>query len=155
MRRAGWVWAGCTDGRYQWLHRPAWKLLFRLNNPMRRSLPEGFGQKGSERGSPPQHIRRIAKVVPVTLSRGRWPKVDQDSGIEDAALLILEWLGEQGVGALLRVDAERMLAGEPAWTFVASSGPLERVVRADGATVQQCLSFAIARLREAGVDVPF
>jgi hypothetical protein len=53
------------------------------------------------------------------------------------------------------VDAERMLAGEPAWTFVASGGPLEQVVRADAATVQQCFSFAVVRLREAGVEVPF
>jgi hypothetical protein len=78
----------------------------------------------------------------VTVSRGRWPKVDQDSGIEDAALLILERLGEQGVNAMIKVDAERMLAGESAWTFVASGGPLEQALHADAATVQQCLSWA-------------
>jgi hypothetical protein len=94
-------------------------------------------------------------VAPVTVSRRRWPKVDQDSCIEDVALLILEWLGEQRVDAMVRVDAERMLAGEPAWTFVASGGPLAQAVRADGATVEQCFSLAIAWLREAGVEVPF
>ncbi|MFD9061149.1 hypothetical protein ACFVZ3_06465 [Kitasatospora purpeofusca] len=30
----------------------------------------------------------------MTANRGRWPKTDQDSGIEDVTLLILEWLGE-------------------------------------------------------------
>ena len=90
----------------------------------------------------------------MTANRGRLPKVQQGSDVEDTALLIMEWLGEQGMNVLLRVDAERMLAGQPAWTFVASGGPLQQVVRSDGSTVQQCLCFAIAWLREAGVEVP-
>ncbi|MEV0742151.1 hypothetical protein AB0I51_40875 [Streptomyces sp. NPDC050549] len=63
---------------------------------------------------------------------GRRPKVDLDSGVEDATMLILEWLGEQGVGAMIRVDAERMRDGLPAWTFAASGGPLDGGMRADG-----------------------
>lgn len=54
----------------------------------------------------------------------RRPKVDLDSGVEDVTLLVLEWLGEQGVGAMIQVDAERMRDGQPAWTFAASGGPL-------------------------------
>ena len=91
----------------------------------------------------------------MTGRKGRWPKADQGSGIEDAALLIMDWLAKQGVNPMLRVDAERRAEGRPAWTFVASGGPLEETVRADGANVEQCLSLAIARLRELGVDVPF
>ncbi|MEV0505762.1 hypothetical protein AB0I84_50610 [Streptomyces spectabilis] len=38
----------------------------------------------------------------MTDTRGRWPKVDPDSGgVEDATPLILEWLGEQGADAML------------------------------------------------------
>ncbi|MFG1621713.1 hypothetical protein [Kribbella sp. NPDC049227] len=85
---------------------------------------------------------------------GRWPKTDHSGGIEDAALLILEWLGEQGVNAMLRVDAERLAEGRPSWTFVASGGPLEVGMRADGASAELCLSLAVTRLRELGVDVP-
>ncbi|MFF1378772.1 hypothetical protein [Streptomyces sp. NPDC058308] len=66
---------------------------------------------------------------------GRWPKVDLDSGIEEVMLSILEWLGEQGAGAMIRVDAERMRDGQPAWTFAASGGPLDGGMRADGASV--------------------
>lgn len=43
----------------------------------------------------------------MTGNQGRWPKNDQDGGIEDVTLLILEWLGEQGVNAMIRIDAER------------------------------------------------
>lgn len=53
----------------------------------------------------------------MTKARGRWLKVDLESGVEDATLLILEWLGEQGIGAMIRGDAERMREGRPAWTF--------------------------------------
>jgi hypothetical protein len=91
----------------------------------------------------------------VTGSKGRWPKDQQSDGIEDAALLILEWLAEQGVHALLRVDAERFAERRPAWTFAASGGPLSSGIRADGATAGECLSRAIARLRELGMDVPY
>ncbi|GAA2125505.1 hypothetical protein [Actinomadura napierensis] len=83
----------------------------------------------------------------------RKPKT-QD-GIEDAALLILEWLAEQGVHATLRVDPERLAEGRPAWTFAASGGPLPHGMRADGADADACLSLALAVLREAGVDVPY
>ncbi len=41
--------------------------------------------------------------MPVTANRGRWPKIDQDSAIKDAVLLILEWLGEQGIGAMMMI----------------------------------------------------
>ncbi|GGZ29861.1 hypothetical protein ABZX75_25880 [Streptomyces sp. NPDC003038] len=91
----------------------------------------------------------------MTGNQGRWPKIDQDGGIEDVTLLILEWLGEQGVNAMIRVDAERVADNAPAWTFAASGGPLEHGMRADGRTVQQCMSTALSQLREAGLSVPF
>jgi hypothetical protein len=69
-------------------------------------------------------------------------------------LLVLEWLGDQGVNALIRVDAERLADKAPAWTFAASGGPLARGMRADGRTVQQCMSAALSQLREAGLSVP-
>ncbi|MFJ3966125.1 hypothetical protein [Streptomyces sp. NPDC090036] len=90
----------------------------------------------------------------MTGNRGRWPKIDQN-GIEDVTLLILEWLGEQGVNAMIRVDAERVADNAPTWTFAASGGPLEHGVRADGRTAQQCMSAALSKLREAGLSVPF
>jgi hypothetical protein len=91
----------------------------------------------------------------VTGRKGRWPKTNESSGVEEAVLLILEWLAEQGVNAMLRVDAERLAEGRPAWTFAASGGPLETGMRADGASAELCLSMAIARLRKLGVDVPY
>ncbi|MET7337863.1 hypothetical protein [Nonomuraea sp. NPDC005650] len=91
----------------------------------------------------------------MTGRKGRWAKADQDGGIEDATLLILEWLAEQGINAMLRVDAERLAEGRHSWTFAASGGPLEAGMRADGASAALCLSTAVARLRELGVVVPF
>jgi hypothetical protein len=93
--------------------------------------------------------------VTVNGNKGRWPKPEPDSGVEDVTLLILEWLGEQGVGAMIRVDAERVREGRPAWTFAASGGPLSIGMRADGATAAECMGRALLRLREAGLDVPF
>ncbi|WP_052809017.1 hypothetical protein, partial [Streptomyces natalensis] len=84
---------------------------------------------------------------------GRRPKVDLDSGVEDATLLILEWLGEQGVGAMIRVDAERMREGRPAWTFAAGGGPLSEGMRADGSSVAECMGRALLKLRQAGLIV--
>ncbi|MFJ9855100.1 hypothetical protein [Streptomyces sp. NPDC101150] len=91
----------------------------------------------------------------MTRATGRWPKADPDSGVEDATLLILEWLGEQGVGAMIRVDAERIRDGRPAWTFAAGGGPLLEGMRADGRSVTECIGGALLKLREAGLDVPF
>ncbi|MFC9647083.1 hypothetical protein [Streptomyces sp. NPDC056937] len=91
----------------------------------------------------------------MTRAKGRWPKLDPDQGVEDASLLILEWLGEQGVGAMIRVDAERMRDGRPAWTFAAGGGPLSGWMRADGASVEECMGRALITLREAGLSVPF
>ncbi|MFE9913038.1 hypothetical protein [Streptomyces clavifer] len=91
----------------------------------------------------------------MTGTRGRWPKIDKDRGIEDVTLLILERLGEQGVNVMIRMDAERLRDNAPPWTFAASGGPLEHGLRADGKTVQQCMSAALTRLREAGLPVPF
>ncbi|MGW7456822.1 hypothetical protein [Streptomyces sp. NPDC054797] len=91
----------------------------------------------------------------MTKATERWPKQDPGSGIEDVTLLILEWLGEQGVGAMVRVDAERVREGRPAWTFVAGGGPLSGGLRADGASVAECMGKALSRLRAAGLDVPF
>jgi hypothetical protein len=86
---------------------------------------------------------------------GRRAEADQDRGVEDATMLILEWLGEQGVGAMIRIDAERLRDGQPAWTFAASGGPLDRGMRADGASVAECMGRALRSLREAGLVVPF
>ncbi|MFF4219417.1 hypothetical protein [Streptomyces nondiastaticus] len=91
----------------------------------------------------------------MTEAKGRWPKLDPDSGVEDATLLILEWLGEQGVGAMIRVDAERMREGRPTWTFAASGGPFSDGMRADGASATECMGRALLKLREAGLAVPF
>ncbi|MFI5867862.1 hypothetical protein [Streptomyces sp. NPDC051546] len=91
----------------------------------------------------------------MTGEQDRRPMIDQDGGIEDVTLLILEWLGEQGVNAMIRVDAERAADNARAWTFAASGGPLEHGMRADGRTVQQCMSTALSQLREAGLSVPF
>ncbi|GAB7029245.1 hypothetical protein AB0G35_12465 [Streptomyces sp. NPDC021749] len=85
---------------------------------------------------------------------GRSPEGDLDSGVEEATLLILEWLGEQGIGAMIRVDAERLREGRPAWTFAAGGGPLPPM-RADGASAAECMGRALSRMREAGVTVPF
>ncbi|MCC5575766.1 hypothetical protein IMZ11_08950 [Microtetraspora sp. AC03309] len=91
----------------------------------------------------------------MTGRKERWPKADHDGGIEDAALLIMEWLAEQGIGAMLRVDAERLAEGRPSWTFAASGGPLVVGMRTDAASAALCLSLAVARLRELGVVVPY
>ncbi|QTD96066.1 hypothetical protein [Streptomyces cyanogenus] len=91
----------------------------------------------------------------MTRAKGRWPKADPDQGVDDATLLILEWLGEQGVGAMIRIDAERLREGRPAWTFAAAGGPLSEGIRADGDSAAECMSRALVRLREAGLAVPF
>lgn len=97
----------------------------------------------------------LRSVVAMAKGMRQWPKGDLDSGVEDATLLILEWLGEQGVGAMIRVDAERLRDGQPAWTFAASGGPLDGGMRADGASAAECMGRALLRLREAGLVVPF
>lgn len=91
----------------------------------------------------------------MTANGGRRPKTGQDRGVEDVTLLILEWLGEQGVNAMIRVDADRAAENAPAWTFAASGGPLKHAMRAEGRTVQQCTSAALSQLRAAGLPVPF
>ncbi|MEU5001754.1 hypothetical protein [Streptomyces sp. NPDC021622] len=53
------------------------------------------------------------------------------------------------------VDAERLRDGRSAWTFVAGGGPLPAGLRADGASVAECMDRALLRLREAGSAVPF
>jgi hypothetical protein len=84
----------------------------------------------------------------------------EESGAQaaDAVLLVLEWLGEQGVDAMIRVDADRVREGRPAWTFAAGGGPLAADgrggLRADARTAEECLRLALAQLREAGLDVP-
>ncbi|MFE6489687.1 hypothetical protein ACFVGN_43085, partial [Streptomyces sp. NPDC057757] len=98
----------------------------------------------------------LSRVGLVTdAERGRWPKTDPDSGVEEVALLILEWLGEQGVDAMIRIDAERVRAGEPPWTFAAGGGPLAQGIRADGASARECLNRGLIRLRDAGLPAPF
>ncbi|HET9172080.1 MAG TPA: hypothetical protein VFN97_21800 [Actinospica sp.] len=72
----------------------------------------------------------------------------------EATLQILEWLGDQGINAMIRIDAERLRENRPPWTFAANGGPLAQGLRADGATARTCMAQAVARLREAGVQVP-
>ncbi|MFI2237168.1 hypothetical protein [Streptomyces chrestomyceticus] len=90
------------------------------------------------------------------MSKNRRPKLDPDSGVEDLLPLILEWLGEQGIDALIRVDAERVRERRPAWTFFASGGPLSpgHSVQVAGRTAGECVGLALGYLRRAGVDVP-
>ncbi|MFI0259238.1 hypothetical protein ACH4OW_09405 [Streptomyces sp. NPDC017056] len=88
-------------------------------------------------------------------ARRRRPEADRHSGIEELTPLILEWLGEQGIDAMIRVDTLRMSEGRPAWTFLASNGPVEGGLRADGASAAECMDWALVRLREIGVEVPF
>ena len=78
-----------------------------------------------------------------------------EAGISEVALPILEWLAEQGINVLVRVDSERLAEGRPAWTFAASGGPLSTGLRADGRSADECLSEAMVILREAGVVVPY
>lgn len=82
-------------------------------------------------------------------------KADQQIGVEEVVLPILEWLAAQGANAMIRVDAERLAEGRPAWTFAASGGPLSIGMRADGRTADECLSEALLSLRELGVAVPY
>ncbi|MBA9001345.1 hypothetical protein [Thermomonospora cellulosilytica] len=71
--------------------------------------------------------------------------------MDDAAFL-LEWLLEQEVNALLRVDPPR---GSRPWTFHASGGPLAgRWVRVDADSAEECVRRAWKALRKAGVEVP-
>lgn len=88
-------------------------------------------------------------------AKNRWPRLDPDSGVEDVTLLVMEWLGEQGVEPMLRLDVERLREGRPAWTFVVGGGSLPHVVRTDGTSAGECMGMALHSLRKAGLDVPF
>ncbi|MEV6553724.1 hypothetical protein AB0M57_34235 [Streptomyces sp. NPDC051597] len=83
--------------------------------------------------------------------RRRSVKSDPDSGVEDVAILVMEWLGEQGIHALLKVDPERE---RRQWTFAATGGPLSDPVRIDGSSVNDCIGKALVLLSEQGVEVP-
>ncbi len=84
-------------------------------------------------------------------AKNRLPKPDPDSGIEEVPLLILEWLGEQGISALIRFDAQRP---HNQWTFAASGGILSHPVRHDSASANVCLSNGLALLQAQGLHVP-
>lgn len=88
----------------------------------------------------------------MSRTRTRLPKSDPDSGIGDVPLLILEWLGEQGVSALIRFDAQRPRVP---WTFTAAGGALPRPIRNDAASADRCLSNGLALMRKQGINVPF
>ncbi|MFD9487589.1 hypothetical protein ACFWBX_27195 [Streptomyces sp. NPDC059991] len=79
-------------------------------------------------------------------------KADPDSGMEDVAVLVMEWLGEQGMHALLRVDPERE---RNQWTFFVTHGSLTDPVRIDGPSVNDCVGKALALLKNQGISVPF
>ncbi|CAM5472384.1 hypothetical protein GCM10010329_30940 [Streptomyces spiroverticillatus] len=89
------------------------------------------------------------------VSRERWPRLDPERGVADVTLLILEWLGEQGIGATIRIDAERLAEGRPPWTFAAGGGAVGTGMRADGRTAEECMGRALVPLSKLGVDVPF
>ena len=98
--------------------------------------------------------RRPYCCVAIERKRRR-RKADSEVGISEVVLPILEWLAEQGINALIRVDPERLAESQPAWTFAASGGPLSTGLRADGRSADECLSEAMVSLREAGVVVPY
>lgn len=60
-------------------------------------------------------------LTDVARPKNPLPEPDADNGIEDVSLLILEWLGEQGISALIRFDAQRP---RNPWTFAAAGGEL-------------------------------
>ncbi|MFE5597453.1 hypothetical protein ACFQ9B_45570, partial [Streptomyces sp. NPDC056549] len=66
----------------------------RLNTTNHRPGGSRFDRPNWVRIQPPP--TRLGRVWAVTGNLGRWSEVDQDGGIEGVALLILEWLGEQG-----------------------------------------------------------
>ncbi|MFI1622485.1 hypothetical protein ACH4VT_36820 [Streptomyces lydicus] len=85
-------------------------------------------------------------------AKNRLPEPDSDSGIEDVPILILEWLGEQGISALIRFDAQRP---RNSWTFAAAGGELTHPIRNDAPSADKCLSNGLALIRQQGINVPF
>ncbi|MEV5102096.1 hypothetical protein ACFQ7G_07080 [Streptomyces massasporeus] len=69
---------------------------------------------------------------------------------------IMEALAEQGVTVLVKADAERMTERRKPWTFVATGAPLREdvLVRTDAASMEQCLTVCLPRLRELGFSFP-
>lgn len=99
--------------------------------------------------APPRTVRLSPGAQRTAVTRPRRRRYG--SAMDDASFL-LEWLLEQGVSALLRVDAER---GARPWTFHASGGPLAGSwVRVDADTAEECLGRAYKHLKKAGVDLP-
>lgn len=99
------------------------------------------------------HLRGLDRVGVMTGNRGRWPKIDEEPGVEDVTLLILEWLGEQGVNAMIRMDAERLADNAPAWTFAMrrwSVDAWDAGRREDCSAVHVRCSGPPARLRSVG-----
>ncbi|MFI1177484.1 hypothetical protein [Streptomyces melanogenes] len=84
-------------------------------------------------------------------AKRRRAKTNPDSGVEDVTVLVMEWLGEQGMHALLRVDPERE---RNQWTFFVAQGPLTDPVRIDGSSVNDCVGRVLARLKDQGISVP-
>ncbi|MFG1749400.1 hypothetical protein [Streptosporangium sandarakinum] len=70
------------------------------------------------------------------------------------AIMMLGWLLEHDVNALIRVDAER--GGIRPWTFHASGGPQDDrwTVRADAYSAEECLQQVRKALRAHGLDLP-
>lgn len=69
------------------------------------------------------------------------------------AISALDWLLQRGVGAFIRVDADR--EGRRPWTFFASGGPLEdHPVRVDADSPEHCMILARRRLAEYGLELP-
>ena len=68
---------------------------------------------------------------------------------------LMEWLAQQGITTVLKVDGERVAERRAAWMVVASGGPLAGdAVRVDARTVDGCLDVLLARLEARGLS-PF
>lgn len=86
------------------------------------------------------------------------PEPEVDPGFaEDATLLLLQWLAEQGVVAHISSGDRRTAVHELGWVFGASWRPTDsadlRSVVAEEATVEECVRILLPRLREAGLLV--
>ncbi|GGX60990.1 hypothetical protein [Streptomyces hiroshimensis] len=87
---------------------------------------------------------------------------------DDATLLLLQWLAEQGVVAVISSGGQQTLQGEsqgteprgtePQWRFDALAGPavateLRQSITVAESSLAQCLRSALLRMREAGLSV--
>lgn len=107
-----------------------------------------------QRASKAGDLQELAGIERPSRRTG-WAKARYTEWIRLAlveAILILDWLLEHNVSALIRVDVER---GKRPWTFHASGGPLAGSwVRVDAETPEECLRRAVEQLSKAGLEIP-